>query len=232
MLQSVLFIEGTKSLIVTRPLPALTINKNASFNPAKKRFEDLCGEVRNHIYRMVLTEGTIDFTHTGHFARSSAFLRVNNFIYGEARQILYGGNLLVFGRETTKVGAYWEYASHWIELGHRHIREFVSEIGQVNTSYIRKVRLGFEDGSKFGYAGKSLDEHLLEINRDIVWISKHLGEHGKIVNLKLGLCGRRLQLSSSTATFLKALKGVNTDVLRFAGLYIDSLDFNELAPFL
>lgn len=60
----------------------------------------------------------------------------------------------------------------------------------------------------------SMDQRRYTNNKDLLWILNHLKQHGKILQLKLGFCGRRnVKLIHRDSDFLKALKGVKTDKL-------------------
>lgn len=51
-------------------------------------------------------------------------------------------------------------------------------------------------------------------NKDLLWLLHFLSQHGRILKLKLGFCGRRnVRMSSRDRDFLTALQGVKTDKL-------------------
>ena len=204
-----------KSLIVKVPLPRGTIDKNACFDPNRVGFLDLPGELRNEVYAIIFKKTqNIDFRGRSGFSHSSAFLRVNKQVHAEARKILYGENRFVFLHSGARIGKYYQH--EWKEVGYGHVREFLSDIGPENTSLITDVGISFEDGTPSGNPGKSTNQRRFEYNNDLVWILEHLSKYGKIEKLKLGFSGRR-QLYGSTIVvdFLRALKGVKTDVLDF-----------------
>ncbi len=60
----------------------------------------------------------------------------------------------------------------------------------------------------------NMDERRFTYNKDVLWVLDYLSRHGKILQLKLGFCGRRsVRMSPRDGDFLKALKGVKTDKL-------------------
>ena len=59
-----------------------------------------------------------------------------------------------------------------------------------------------------------MDQRRFTYNKDVLWILNHLSQHGKILKLKLGFCGRRnVRMLTRDGDFLNALKGVKTDKL-------------------
>lgn len=204
-----------QSKTVTLRLPRGTIDKNASFNPNKVGFMDLPGELRNQVYVLAFKKkAQIEFKSRTGFSHSAAFLRVNKAVYNEARNILYGENRFVFEQSTSKVGNYFD--NDWKEVNYGHVRKFLTDIGPVNTSLITNIGFTFEDATPSGHPDKDIDERRFERNKDLYWILKYLGRHGKIEKLKLGFCGRRtFHLHKGEAAFLHALKTVKTDQLTF-----------------
>ena len=68
----------------------------------------------------------------------------------------------------------------------------------------------------FRILGTTLNQRRFTYNKDLVWILNHLGQHGKILSLTLGFCGRRnVKMILRDGDFLNALKGVKTDKLLF-----------------
>ena len=62
----------------------------------------------------------------------------------------------------------------------------------------------------------TMNQRRYTYNKDVLWILDHLSQHGKILKLKLGFCGRRnVRMTSRDRDFLNALKGVKTDKLDF-----------------
>ena len=60
----------------------------------------------------------------------------------------------------------------------------------------------------------SMEPRRFTYNKDVLWILDYLSQHGKILQLKLGFCGRRaVRMSTRDGDFLNALKGVKTDKL-------------------
>ena len=60
----------------------------------------------------------------------------------------------------------------------------------------------------------TMDQRRFTYNNDVLWILNHLSQHGKILKLKLGFCGRRnVRMLTRDGEFLNALKGVKTDKL-------------------
>ena len=60
----------------------------------------------------------------------------------------------------------------------------------------------------------TMDQRRFTYNEDVLWILNHLSQHGKILKLKLGFCGRRnVRMLTRDGEFLNALKGVKTDKL-------------------
>ena len=59
-----------------------------------------------------------------------------------------------------------------------------------------------------------MNQRRFTYNKDVLWILDHLSQHGKILKLKLGFCGRRnVRMATRDRDFLNALKGVKTDKL-------------------
>ena len=59
-----------------------------------------------------------------------------------------------------------------------------------------------------------IDERRFTYNKDVLWILTRLSQHGRILKLRLGFCGRRtVRMSTRDGDFLNALKGVKTDEL-------------------
>lgn len=176
---------------------------------------DLPGELRNQIYFLVFKKRTpILFRQRVGFSHSAAFLRVNKVVHREARNVLYGENRFVFEQTFHKVGSYFE--EQWQEVNYGFIRKFLTNIGPNNTSLITNVGLKFEDASPSGHPGTTQNARRFENNKDVYWILKYLGRHGRIEKLKLGFAGRRiLHFEKNDAAFLYALKGVKTDELFF-----------------
>lgn len=189
------------------------INKNLSYDETKAGFEKLPGEIRNKIYALVFKgKAPIDFMNRTGFAHSAAFLRVNKVVYNEARVFIYSENRFIFGHNFSKSGRYFE--SVWKELGWTHIRRFLTDIGPENTGLIQNIGIAFYDASPSGNPHTSMDQRRYTNNKDLLWILNHLKQHGKILQLKLGFCGRRnVKLIHRDSDFLKALKGVKTDKL-------------------
>lgn len=62
--------------------------------------------------------------------------------------------------------------------------------------------------------GTTTNQRRYTYDKDLLWILDHLSQHGKILKLKLGFCGRRkVRMSTRDKDFLIALKGVKTDKL-------------------
>ena len=60
----------------------------------------------------------------------------------------------------------------------------------------------------------TMDQRRFTYNKDVLWILNHLSQHGNILKLKLGFCGRRnVRMLTRDGDFLNALKGVKTDKL-------------------
>lgn len=196
-----------------RLVPSNAIKKNSSYDETKAGFEKLPGEIRNKIYALVFEkEAPIDFTNRSGFAHSAAFLRVNKVVYNEARAFIYGGNRFVFGYNHSKSGGYFEPV--WNELGWTHVRRFLTDIGPKNISLIQTVGVFFYDASQSGNPGTTTNQRRYTYDKDLLWILDHLSQHGKILKLKLGFCGRRkVRMSTRDKDFLNALKGVKTDKL-------------------
>ena len=201
--------------IVILKLPPGTIDKNADYDSTRVGFMDFPGELRNQIYMLAFkSKQQIDFRKREGFCHSAALLRANRTIYNEARNILYGENRFVFDQSTARVGEYFN--SEWTEVNYAHIRKFLTDIGPENTSFINNVGLCLEDATPSGHPHKDINERRFENNKDLYWILKHLGRHGRIEKLKLGFTGRRVfHMHKSEAAFLYALAGVKTDELSF-----------------
>ena len=61
----------------------------------------------------------------------------------------------------------------------------------------------------------SLDGRRFTYSKNLLWILDYLSQHGKILRLKLGFCGRRnVRMGTRDGDFLNALKGIKTDELK------------------
>lgn len=66
-------------------------------------------------------------------------------------------------------------------------------------------------------------------NKDLLWILNHLGQHCKILKMKLGFCGRRnVKMGTRDGDFLNALKGVKTDKLDFGNPCYEDLSRSDV----
>ena len=210
-----------ETLIVTLHLPYGTIDKNASYNPARKGFMDLPIELREKVYRDVFikavqTRITGRAQHT--YPHSSALLRANRAIYHESRKYLYSENRFLFVPSTLITVT--PYDQGWEELSYSHARQFLEDIGPENTGMLKNIGLSFEDRSPSGNPGLTMDELRFESNKDVIWILEYLGKYGlRIEKLKLGFTGRRRMIArgwdSNVVEFLLALSRVKTDRLLF-----------------
>ena len=208
-------------LVVTLRLPCGTIDKNASYNPTIKGFMDLPIELREKVYRDVLTT-QVQTRITGRaqhtYPHSSALLRVNQTIYHESRKYLYSENRFLFVPSTLITVK--PYERGWRELSYSHARQFLEDIGPENTGMLKDIGLSFEDRSPSGNPGLSLDELRFESDKDVIWILEHLAKYGlRIEKLKLGFIGRRRMnprgWDANVVEFLLALSRVKTDKLLF-----------------
>ena len=69
----------------------------------------------------------------------------------------------------------------------------------------------------------TMDSRRFTYNKDVLWMLNHLSQHGKILKLKLCLCGRRsVRMNTRDSEFLNSLKGVKTDKLEFGDPRHDS----------
>ena len=212
--------DQKKTMIVTLPLPRGTIDKNASFDPNRTVFLKLPPELRNKVYRQVFKKADPINVKTRHgFPHGAAFLRVNRLVNEEACNILYGENSFVFIPTTYGMGNYYE--KDWSEIGYSHIRQFLTDIGPANISLIADITLTFQDGTRSGNPGKTMDERRFENNDDLYWILKQLGRHGNLEELNLDSDGHRnLRLGKKEAAFIHALAAIQTNSLRFGREYI------------
>ena len=220
--------RANKSKIVKLVLPPGTIDKNACFDPDKVGFMDLPGEIRNQIYSLALkTEEPIDFRLLHGFPHHAAFLRVNKTVYSEARQVLYSQNRFLFDQNCRKIGKYSDPI--WREANYIFVRKFLTDIGPFNTSLMTNIGLTFVDSSLGAQPGLSRSERYFENNKDLYWILKYLGRHGKIEKLTLAFDGRAVfSFTINQAAFLHALGGVKTDYLAFGnGHTIKETDYHR-----
>ena len=150
-------------------------------------------------------------------ARSAQFLRVSRTVYEEGRQILYGENEIALCRDTRIRGSYC--SEEWTEVGWKDIRRFLSCIGPINISYIRKLDLTITDGPVSAYRHDDIrdqrrsiqDDHLMECLR-------LLGEHGRFQSVNLSIKTSRI-VSCDDTRLITALSKIKTDKLYRQGKY-------------
>lgn len=74
----------------------------------------------------------------------------------------------------------------------------------------------------FGVLDTTANQRRYTYSKDLLWVLDHLSQHGKILKLKLGFCGRRnVRMSTRDGDFLNALKGVKIDKLEIGNPYFE-----------
>ena len=193
-------------------------------------FLSLSGEIRNRIYHFLFTpphatsrEKTVDFTRRSGFTRSGQFLRTCKQIQLEGSGYLYGKNHFTFGRECNKRGNYYE--KEWSEVGYQDVHRFLHMIGPANIGLLRRVTFFFLDGTSVSCPDMTTEQRRCVNDPHLLQSLKLLGKHGKLTHINLHYGGRR-KLLPKDRKFLKALKKVKADDVRFG----DSLGIGFVRP--
>jgi hypothetical protein len=176
-------------------------------------FLDVPAEIRNTIYRMVfVTHRVIDFGRPDNCDRSAAFLRTSKQICQEGASILYSENRFAFSRNKNPRNPFW--STNNVEIGYLDLRHFLWMIGPVNRSFLRKVHITCEDGSRNVAHTLPNEDTRFTVDVNLLASFKEIAKGCMLQKLCLSCTGRR-KVNVNDIKFIEALCGIEVDELIF-----------------
>lgn len=206
--------EGARHDMETRPASkkktkALPPPQDAVTNAKSEGFGRLPPEIRNRVYELLFKDADEFKFHTpDNFCKSAQFLRTCKLVYSEGCSVLYSENKFVFDRNRHQRARYWEPIPK--EIGYTDVRRFLKDIGPENLSYLRDVKIIFEDASPAATPYLPSHESRRYVNDQHLIDCLRILAQTKLQKFTINFHGRRALLKTDVR-FLSYLEQIKAD---------------------